>query len=223
MRRVIEEGRTALRGLRSATSDARRSCAGVCGHPAGVRRRRVTPTYRVIIEGQPRALAADIRDEVYRIVREGARQRLSPLRRRARRNWSSSTHPAGCTCSCATMAGESTRWCREMGTEGHWGLPGMRERAERIGAPVEGIDAAAAAGTEVELTIPRPLSRSGRARTGAEADGERGSSAARLARRRKTTRRGHRERQPRIRVFSVDDHPLLREGIAAVVNSQPTW
>jgi DNA-binding NarL/FixJ family response regulator len=27
--------------------------------------------------------------------------------------------------------------------------------------------------------------------------------------------------QPRIRVFSVDDHPLLREGIAAVVNSQP--
>ena len=27
--------------------------------------------------------------------------------------------------------------------------------------------------------------------------------------------------QPRIRVFSVDDHPLLREGIAAIINSQP--
>jgi DNA-binding NarL/FixJ family response regulator len=27
--------------------------------------------------------------------------------------------------------------------------------------------------------------------------------------------------QPRIRVFSVDDHPLLREGLAAIVNSQP--
>src|SRR3954452_9385686 len=27
--------------------------------------------------------------------------------------------------------------------------------------------------------------------------------------------------QPQIRVFSVDDHPLLREGIAAMINSQP--
>ena len=27
--------------------------------------------------------------------------------------------------------------------------------------------------------------------------------------------------QPRIRVFSVDDHPLLREGIAAIINNQP--
>jgi len=27
--------------------------------------------------------------------------------------------------------------------------------------------------------------------------------------------------QPNIRVFSVDDHPLLREGIAAIINNQP--
>ena len=27
--------------------------------------------------------------------------------------------------------------------------------------------------------------------------------------------------QPRIRVFSVDDHPLLREGIAAMINNEP--
>ena len=27
--------------------------------------------------------------------------------------------------------------------------------------------------------------------------------------------------QPRIRVFSVDDHPLISEGIATMINSQP--
>jgi DNA-binding NarL/FixJ family response regulator len=27
--------------------------------------------------------------------------------------------------------------------------------------------------------------------------------------------------RPRIRVFSVDDHPLLREGIAAIINNEP--
>jgi DNA-binding NarL/FixJ family response regulator len=29
------------------------------------------------------------------------------------------------------------------------------------------------------------------------------------------------EEEERIRVFSVDDHPLLREGIAAIINNQP--
>src|SRR2546430_17721271 len=39
------------------------------------------------------------------------------------------------------------------GRDGHWGLPGMRERAEQIGAQLE-MWSEVGAGTEVELSIP---------------------------------------------------------------------
>jgi nitrate/nitrite-specific signal transduction histidine kinase len=39
------------------------------------------------------------------------------------------------------------------GREGHWGLPGMRERAERIGAKLQ-VWSRPTAGTEVELSVP---------------------------------------------------------------------
>jgi signal transduction histidine kinase len=42
------------------------------------------------------------------------------------------------------------------GREGHWGLPGMRERAERIGGQLRAWSSAAA-GTEIELSVPRHL------------------------------------------------------------------
>ena len=41
----------------------------------------------------------------------------------------------------------------QSGREGHWGLSGMRERAERIGARLK-VWSRAVAGTEVELTVP---------------------------------------------------------------------
>jgi len=41
----------------------------------------------------------------------------------------------------------------ESGRDGHWGLAGMRERAESIGARLK-VWSRANAGTEVELTIP---------------------------------------------------------------------
>jgi hypothetical protein len=41
----------------------------------------------------------------------------------------------------------------QTGRDGHWGLPGMRERAERIGARFH-VWSSPAAGTEVELLVP---------------------------------------------------------------------
>ena len=46
-----------------------------------------------------------------------------------------------------------TRSILHAGRDGHWGLPGMRERAEQIGAQLE-IWSEVGAGTEVELRIP---------------------------------------------------------------------
>jgi signal transduction histidine kinase len=42
------------------------------------------------------------------------------------------------------------------GLDGHWGLVGMRERAERIGARLR-VTSSAAAGTEVDLSVPAIL------------------------------------------------------------------
>ena len=39
------------------------------------------------------------------------------------------------------------------GREGHWGLSGMRERADRIGARLQ-VFSSASAGTELELSVP---------------------------------------------------------------------
>jgi hypothetical protein len=63
-----------------------------------------------------------------------------------------------------------------MGTEGHWGLPGMRERAERIGARLK-VSTRLAAGTEVELSIPAAVA------FGPSGHGRRGGWRARLSRR----------------------------------------
>ena len=41
----------------------------------------------------------------------------------------------------------------DRGRDGHWGLPGMRERAEQIGARLD-IWSELGAGTEVDLSVP---------------------------------------------------------------------
>jgi signal transduction histidine kinase len=44
----------------------------------------------------------------------------------------------------------------DAGRKGHWGLPGMRERSERIGANLR-LRSRIGAGTEVELTVPSAI------------------------------------------------------------------
>ena len=51
----------------------------------------------------------------------------------------------------------------DSGREGHYGLPGMRERAKRIGGQLN-VWTAAGAGTEIELSIPGKIAYGMKAR-----------------------------------------------------------
>jgi signal transduction histidine kinase len=106
----------------------------------------------VIVEGQARPLNPAIRDEVYRIGREAL---VNAFRHSGARSIELELEYASSSLrmfvrddGCGIDPGIVRK-----GSDGHWGLPGMRERAESIGASFK-VRSRAAAGTEVELIVP---------------------------------------------------------------------
>jgi signal transduction histidine kinase len=148
MERVLEEGRRAVQGLRSPVENY-----PSLGHAlAHVPNDLGLPSsgFRVVVEGRQRELRAGLSDELYRIGREAIinahrhshanhieteiEYRSNELRISVRDN--------GC--------GIDPRMLQR---KGHWGIQGMRERAERIGAQLR-ILSKVALGTEVLLCVP---------------------------------------------------------------------
>jgi signal transduction histidine kinase len=151
MEQAIEQGRNAVRGLRSSPGgsyDLEQAFSRIqqeldIEEPVD---------FRVIVEGRPRSLHPVIGDEVYRIGREALvnafrhskasrievelEHAAKYLRLRVRDNGS----------------GIDAQMLRA-GREGHWGLTGMRERTERINARLK-VWSCAGAGTEIELSVP---------------------------------------------------------------------
>src|SRR5262249_18937044 len=128
MARVGEEGRNAVRGLRSADDEF-----GLEQAFARVRedvRGDEEIEFRVIREGQPRPLHPMIRDDVYRIGREAL---VNAIRH-------AGAEKIELELECAPQRlrilvrddgrGIDPQVLRA-GRDGHWGLSGMRERAER--------------------------------------------------------------------------------------------
>src|SRR5580698_4078063 len=109
-------------------------------------------TSRVLVEGVPRAVRQTVQDEIYRIARESLRNAFR--------------HAQAGHIETEIMYGESLRLrfrddgkgidpsvVEHGGRSGHWGLPGIRERAKQIGAQLA-VWSELGAGTEVELNIP---------------------------------------------------------------------
>ena len=151
MSTVIEEGRNALRGLRT-TESGNQSL-----ETAFSRLRQEFPLnsktdYRVIVDSVTRPMRPLIRDEVYCIGREvllnafmhAHANRIEVEVEYASKHLRVSVRDDGRGIDPQVL---------HSGLEGHWGLVGIRERSKRIGANLR-LRSRIGAGTEVDLTVP---------------------------------------------------------------------
>jgi signal transduction histidine kinase len=153
---AIVEGRDAIQNLRSSTTASNELAQAVTalGEELAIPRDGETgaATFRVSIEGTPRDLDPILRDDIYRIAREALGNAFR--------------HAQASKIEAEIMYGQRLLRLRirddgkgidpkhlDAGRDGHWGLAGMRERAQQIGAQLD-MWSEAGAGTEVELRIP---------------------------------------------------------------------
>ena len=112
-----------------------------------------SPRFEVIVEGERRGLAPLVQEEILRIARELLRNSFQHARAHqieAEIRYDSDTirlivRDDG--------KGIDPKILKDGGRPGHWGMPGVRERASGIGGQLE-FWSEAGAGTEVRLTIP---------------------------------------------------------------------
>jgi signal transduction histidine kinase len=149
MNRVSDEGRVAVRGLRAESGDdLEQAFCRVQQEYAS----RNGADFEVTVEGRVRTIHPVIRDEVYRIGREALVNAFRHARARrieveleyAPRHLRMLVRDDGCGIDPNILPS---------GRQGHWGLPGMRERAQRMGGHLK-LSSRADGGTEVELLLP---------------------------------------------------------------------
>lgn len=111
------------------------------------------PVFTVTVEGSTKSLTPPVQEEIYRIGREVLANAFQHAHGRSieaeirydERLFRLRIRDDGIGIDKTVLA---------MGArEGHWGLPGIRERAKRIGAQVD-IWSEPGAGTEIELRVP---------------------------------------------------------------------
>jgi signal transduction histidine kinase/ligand-binding sensor domain-containing protein len=154
MRTVIEEGRSAVRGMRltqADTNDLEKSFSRIRVETLAER----PVDFRVLVEGPEQPLHALVRDDVYRIGREAI---INAFRHSGAANVEVELRYSDRNLRLFVRddgRGIEPQILRD-GRDGHWGLSGMRETAERIGAKLR-LQSRLSEGTEVELTVPAEI------------------------------------------------------------------
>jgi signal transduction histidine kinase len=153
---AIVEGRDAIQDLRSSTTITNElgDAMAALGQEFGCdcNGRAGSATLRVSLEGTPRELHPILRDDIYRIAREALRNAF--LHAQASKIEADITYDARLLRLRIRDDGRGIdRKLLDAGRDGHWGLTGMRERAEQIGARLD-IWSEVGAGTEVDLRVP---------------------------------------------------------------------
>ena len=154
MGQVIEEGRNTLRGLRASLQSSHDLGSSLSRIPQEFGEQPATD-FRVVVVGPVLALQPGIRDEVYRIGREAV---LNAYRHSRGSNVEVELEYAANQLRVAVRdngCGIDPQVV-QFGRDGHWGLPGMRERAERIGGKLR-VWSRSGEGTEVELCVPSEI------------------------------------------------------------------
>jgi ligand-binding sensor domain-containing protein/signal transduction histidine kinase len=152
MGQVNEEGRNALRGLRSSNGHGSLNLEEAFSRFRQELSVNDEIAFRVVVEGRPQPVHPVIRDEIYRIGHEALVNAFRHSRAKTIEvevDYSSDHLRLLVSDDGDGIDSQVLR----SGRDGHWGLSGMRERAERIGARLK-IRSRAASGTEVELSVP---------------------------------------------------------------------
>lgn len=159
---VLREGRERVRELRLPDMDE--SLPERLAEVAKTQFVGRTPIFRLTLEGQPRVLQPATRDEALRIAEEAIRNAVNHA--------NAEVVEAIITYNRSDLTlrvrddgrGIDPDMTGTFENAGHFGLVGMRERADRIGAQLV-VTTREPSGTEIELTVPAskayPLERSG--------------------------------------------------------------
>jgi signal transduction histidine kinase len=163
--KALAEGRDAIKGMRTSTlidHDLAQSMTTLMNdlHEEQATGNWDSVAFRVLVEGAPRSVHPTLRDEIYRIARESLRNAFRHAQARHIETEITYSEPLLRLRFRDDGRGIDPDVLEHGGRSGHWGLPGMRERAKHMGAQLD-VWSKPGAGTEVDLSIPGSIAYEG--------------------------------------------------------------